>query len=179
MSATVGGPIRRDRVHIFANYEYERQPLTFYYTTPYPEFNVSLPGTTMESQGGVRSIFSFPPAHMTVRWARYHNNTPCEPNRCGGSNVMASSAIEGTRDSNDLNVALSHVLGTRAVTKSRAVTQDSTGGSVRSFSGTPHPLRVWALKGGPSISLRGFTQGRPTSTRPQHVSQGPYQFVMT
>ena len=32
-----GGPIRRDRIHFFANYEYEREPQTLTYTSPYPE----------------------------------------------------------------------------------------------------------------------------------------------
>ena len=32
-SATYGGPIRRDRIHVFANYEYEREPQTAVYNS--------------------------------------------------------------------------------------------------------------------------------------------------
>ena len=35
----VGGPILRDRLHYFANYEYDRTPKTNIWTTPYPAFN--------------------------------------------------------------------------------------------------------------------------------------------
>ena len=42
VSATFGGPIRRDRIHFFGAYEYEREPKTFYYTSPYPSFNVDV-----------------------------------------------------------------------------------------------------------------------------------------
>ncbi len=31
VSTTFGGPIRRDRVHFFGAYEYEREPKTYYY----------------------------------------------------------------------------------------------------------------------------------------------------
>ena len=41
LSATFGGPIQRDRVHFFANYEVEREPRTLTNTSPYPLFNVS------------------------------------------------------------------------------------------------------------------------------------------
>ena len=41
-STTYGGPIRRDRIHIFANYEYEREPQTFNFITPWPAFNIDL-----------------------------------------------------------------------------------------------------------------------------------------
>jgi hypothetical protein len=42
VSATFGGPIERDQVHFFTYYEYEREPRTASYTTPYPHFNRDL-----------------------------------------------------------------------------------------------------------------------------------------
>ena len=44
-STTFGGPIRRDRIHFFGSYEYEREPSTQTYTTVYPSFNRDLTGT--------------------------------------------------------------------------------------------------------------------------------------
>ena len=44
-SFTFGGPIIRDRLHFFGSYEYEREPKTFVYETPYPAFNMDLEST--------------------------------------------------------------------------------------------------------------------------------------
>ena len=40
-SGTIGGPIILNKLHYFGNYEYEHQPLTSIWTTPYPAFNVT------------------------------------------------------------------------------------------------------------------------------------------
>src|SRR5207237_1296902 len=45
ISGTVGGPIVLNKTHFFGNYEYEHQPLTSIWNTPYPAFNVTLAGT--------------------------------------------------------------------------------------------------------------------------------------
>src|SRR5215510_11737040 len=45
LSLTFGGPIVKDRFHYFGGFEYEREPQTYVYTTPYPHFNGSLTGT--------------------------------------------------------------------------------------------------------------------------------------
>src|SRR6185503_7183551 len=39
IAPTIGGPILHDRLHFFAHYEYERQPQTSVWNTPYPTFN--------------------------------------------------------------------------------------------------------------------------------------------
>src|SRR5258706_3147061 len=44
LSATFGGPINRDRIHYFANYEWEREPQTYVYSGPYPIWNIDLHG---------------------------------------------------------------------------------------------------------------------------------------
>src|SRR5258705_4784890 len=45
VSSTFGGPIVKDRIHYFLSYEYEREPQTYVYATPYPKFNGELTGT--------------------------------------------------------------------------------------------------------------------------------------
>ena len=54
VSTTFGGPIRRDRLHFFAYYEYEREPKTFTHPTPFPSFNVDLQGTRVGHTPGGR-----------------------------------------------------------------------------------------------------------------------------
>ena len=42
VSVAVGGPILRDRLHYFGNFEYDRTPKTSIWNTPFPAFNVTL-----------------------------------------------------------------------------------------------------------------------------------------
>jgi carboxypeptidase family protein/TonB-dependent receptor-like protein len=60
-SSTLGGPIVRDRLHFFVNYEYEREPRTAIWRTPYPFFNVSLDGTNNQKKGGGRVDYQLSP----------------------------------------------------------------------------------------------------------------------
>jgi len=54
LAFTLGGPIRRDRLHFFAHYDYEREPKTSIWNTPYPAFNVELHGPETVKMGGGR-----------------------------------------------------------------------------------------------------------------------------
>ena len=60
-SATFGGPIAKDRLHFFVNYEYEREPRTSIWNTPYPTFNVELTGVNDQKKGGVRLDYQLSP----------------------------------------------------------------------------------------------------------------------
>ena len=60
-STTFGGPIVKDKLHFFANYEYEREPRTSIWNTPYPAFNVELTGINNQKKGGVRLDYQLSP----------------------------------------------------------------------------------------------------------------------
>ena len=45
-STTLGGPIIKDKLHYFGNYEYEREPRESIFNSPYPVFN----GSPLERQ---------------------------------------------------------------------------------------------------------------------------------
>src|SRR5204862_603338 len=54
VSGTLGGPIVKNKLHFFGNYEYERQPLTSIWSTQYPRFNVELDGIRNVKLAGLR-----------------------------------------------------------------------------------------------------------------------------
>jgi len=56
-STTFGGPIKKDKIHFFVDYEYEREPSTQTYTTQFPSFNVDLTGNRTDPKGGGRLDF--------------------------------------------------------------------------------------------------------------------------
>jgi hypothetical protein len=54
LAFTLGGPIQTDRMHFFGHFEYEREPRQSVWLTPYPAFNVTLPGKDSIKLGGAR-----------------------------------------------------------------------------------------------------------------------------
>jgi hypothetical protein len=56
-SMAAGGPIIKDRLHYFGNFEYDRTPLTTIANTPYPAFNISLSGKETVKMGGGRADY--------------------------------------------------------------------------------------------------------------------------
>src|SRR5437870_898244 len=61
LSTTFGGPIVKDKIHFFFNYEYEREPQTYTYSSIYPQFNIDQGGIHREKPMGLRLDFQFSP----------------------------------------------------------------------------------------------------------------------
>jgi hypothetical protein len=59
---TLGGPIMRDKLHFFGHYEYEREPRSSVWNTPYTSFNVELNGKTTVKLGGGRLDYQLSPS---------------------------------------------------------------------------------------------------------------------
>ena len=115
-SVTYGGPIRRDRMHFFGNFEYEREPQTYTHTSPYPSFNLDLTGTRTERKGGGRLDTQFSPrTRLTTRGTRYINATPYDPAYTGGATRHPSSTITTTKWGVDLSSNLTHVFSNEIV----------------------------------------------------------------
>ena len=120
ISATFGGPIRPDRLHFFAHHEYEREPQTFFYTTPYPSFNQDLRSTRTEQKGGVRLDAQFSArTRLTGRTVYWLYDAPHYPPASGGATKTPNEAYGLNRDVTQSLATLTQVRGTRAVNELR------------------------------------------------------------
>ncbi len=62
ISTALGGPILRDKVHYFGNFEYEREPRSSIWNTPFPAFNVEIQGKETRKMGGARVDYQVSPS---------------------------------------------------------------------------------------------------------------------
>src|SRR5437867_3282858 len=98
LSTALGGPLVKDKLHYFVNYEYEREPRTFIFNTPYPAFNVDVNGTDSQKKGGVRLDYQLSSkARIMGKFSRAVLFQPVVP-----PNLQSSPAATGTnREYND------------------------------------------------------------------------------
>ena len=172
IASTWGGPIRKDRIHYFVNYEYERSPYTRPYTTPYPGFNINLQGTYTEKKGGGRIDVQFSPkTHLTYRQNLERTWDPYDARWSGGSAIHPSSPSSVPKHANDLTGRLTQVLTASAVNEVAL--------SYGRFWWQTNPVVNWPnhpqasagyTHGTPRILLRGFTIGQAHTRSPQDLA---------
>ena len=99
VSTTFGGPIRRDRVHFFAAYEYEHEPKTYAYNSPYPAFNIDQEFPTQLHKTLGRLDYQFTPqTRLSARVSFFKNEfyagggATSHPS-AGGTRKRTSSAV--------------------------------------------------------------------------------------
>jgi hypothetical protein len=149
-SATIGGPIIKDKLHFFAYWDGERNPRSFTFTSVYPSFN-NVPGftgsTTTDNKWGGRGDYQFT---SNTRWmARANGYKDLLPNAAstGGAATHPSRATTQSRKSVGFLTALTHVFGQRAVNELRA-------GYTTNISGD------YSTAGeSPQVSVTGYTIG--------------------
>jgi hypothetical protein len=172
LTGTWGGPIRKDRIHYFVNYEYERSPYTRPYTTPYPSFNLNLQGTYTEKKGGGRLDIQFSPkTHFVYRQNLERTWDPYDARWSGGSIIHPSSPSSVPKHANDLTGRLTQVLSASAV--------NEVAFSYGRFWWQTNPVVNWPnhpqaaagfTNGTPRILLRGFTIGQAHTRSPQDLA---------
>jgi hypothetical protein len=91
LSTAVGGPIVRDRLHFFGNFEYERAPKTSIWTTQFPEFNVTLSGKEAVKMGGGRLDYQVSPNNRIM--GKWHEGRRFDPFGEGGRNHPAATGF--------------------------------------------------------------------------------------
>jgi TonB-dependent receptor-like protein len=119
VSTTFGGPIKKDRVHIFGVYEGEREPQAITFTSlSYPRFNLpDMTGVRTEQTYGIRLDTQFTSStHLMVRGNRSSQRIPFGRPLCTPGATMHPSAVcsSGT-SSTQAFASLTQVLGARMV----------------------------------------------------------------
>ena len=158
VSTTFGGPIRRDRIHFFGAYEYEREPKTYTYTSPYPSFNIDqeFPTRVHKVLGRVDAQFT-PQTRLSARVSYFHNLFYAG----GGATSHPSAGGTRQRSTPQYNGTFTQVLSSRSVNEIHAGAtsyerQDAP--SVR-WKGGQFPYRPVLNGNAPVIQLRGYTIG--------------------
>jgi hypothetical protein len=190
ISGTIGGPIVKDRVHFFGNWEYERNPQTFTFGSPtsqFPSFNMDMAAKYSVNQGGAKVDTQFNPKNrLTARWSHYKN---LQPVTGGGSTTHPSNASSNNRFVDQYFGTYTQVLNNNTVNEIK--------GGLASNYYTLEPLAGWGttgsrrppgtapilvgvtsgreIEGGaPAIVFSGYTIGSPTNN-PQRTGEHNFQ----
>jgi hypothetical protein len=168
LSSTFGGPIRRDRVHLFVNYEFEREPQTFVQTTAWSRFNITTQGTRRQHIGGVRLDLQLSPqTRFMVRGNKASERRPI----LGSAAGHPSTLTRAERGMNELFTTLTQVLSNRTLNEVKAGLASQIGLSKSLVTWPNHPQVVNGItEGTPRITFTGFTIGSAANS-PQTLSQ--------
>ena len=170
ISNTLGGPIRKDRVHFFVNYEFEREGQNLVYQTPYPAFNQNTTGERHEHLAGGRLDTQFSPAtRLAVRANLFNYNNPTGLGVVSVDGPTNTPAAPTTvrRKSRDVFATLTQVVNNRTVNEVK-------GGLTRYHWDYEPNAKGGVLRGTPRILLRNLTIGMGNQFSPQAFTQDTY-----
>ena len=173
ISGTVGGPIVLNKLHYFGNYEYEHQPLTSIWQTPYPAFNVELNGTRSVKLGGIRGDYEL--SSNTRLMGKFNHTILSEPFGPGNTN-HPSGTNSYEEKSTDVIGQFTQVLSNRALNEFRAGYAHYGIEQVSLTSWSNHWQSPNGITtDGPNITFRGFATGR-NNNLPRYRNQNVYTF---
>ena len=167
-STAVGGPIVRDKLHFFGNYEYEREPRTSIFNSPYPAFNVTLEGKDNQKKGGIRLDYQM--SNATRLMGKFSKATFFQPFGAGNTGFSGSTGTNAEYNREVLG-QLTQVLSNRMVNEIK-VGQAVFGLSNRNLtSWSNHWQKTNGITiGSPRIAFTGFAIA-PNANYPRHQDQ--------
>jgi Carboxypeptidase regulatory-like domain len=158
VSTTFGGPIRRDRIHFFGAYEFEHEPKTYTFTSPYPAFNIDqeFPTKVHKVLGRLDAQFT-PQTRLSAR-VSYFNNIFYAG---GGATSHPSASGTRKRETPQYNATFTQVLNNRSVNEIRAgaTSYERQDAPAVRWKGGLFPYRPVLNGNAPVIQLRGYTIG--------------------
>jgi len=110
LGVTFGGPIVRDRLHYFANFEYEREPNTLVYT--HPLFPRDIPVVRRQKTGLLRVDAQFTSATRLSSRGQYYDEYFYG---AGSATAHPGNAAENHRYSSQIQNILTHVISNKSV----------------------------------------------------------------
>jgi carboxypeptidase family protein len=139
-SATIGGPIIKDRLHFFAYWDGERNPQSYTFTSVYPAFN-NVPGFTgvkaTDNKWGGRGDYQFNSnTHLMVRANGYSDTLP-DSSFTGGALQHPSRATSSTRSSHGAYATLTTVLSNRAINELKGGYTSNISGDFSTYGPSP------------------------------------------
>jgi hypothetical protein len=111
LAFTLGGPVVRDKLHFFGHYEYEREPRTSIWNSPYPAFNVELKGDETIKMGGGRLDYQLSPSIRVM--GKVSDSERFQP--FGAGNNQHPAAGTNAETNREFLGQLTHVLSNRAL----------------------------------------------------------------
>ena len=154
-SFAVGGPIRRDRLHFFGNYEYEREPRTAIWRTPYPSFNVGIEGTNTQKKGGMRLDYQLSPAMRLM--GKVSGARIWEPFGLSSANNHPASTNTTAEYNDEYLGQVTHVLSNRALNELKVGKAAFGLKNTNLTSWSNHWQKANGITdGGPRITFTGF-----------------------
>jgi hypothetical protein len=166
-STAVGGPLIIDKLHYFGNFEYEREPLTSIWNTPYPAFNVELSGKATRKLGGGRLDYQLSPQIRVM--GKVSGQRSWTPFGAGANSHPAATGTADERNQEYLG-QLTQVISNRAVNEIK--------GGYSHFGFANRLLSTWSkhwqaprvTNGHPRITFTGFSIGG-NANYPRHRDQ--------